>query len=69
MDYDDSELRIGSGAKRLRHGVYRTVYMDNRGKGRKFWRAEIQRLDTTGIVRLRKWFKEYKDARNWVDGK
>lgn len=60
---------IGSGAKRLRHGTYRTVYLSSRGRGKpKAWRAEIQTVNAGGVVRLRGWFPTYEDARAWLDG-
>lgn len=65
---------IKPGGKRLRHGTYKTVYLDNRGKSRdgtirRDWRAEIQTIGPCGVVRLRGWFKNREDALHWLDGK
>ena len=63
-----SENIIGSGAKRIRHGSYKSVYLDNNGKGYHYWRAEYQRISAGGVVRLRKWFKNKDDAYRWLKG-
>lgn len=64
---------IGSGAKRLRHGTYKTVYRDNHGKGKNGkiyygYRAEIQTVSASGVVRLRAWFRSYDAAKRWING-
>lgn len=64
-----SEHIIKSGGKRLRHGSYRSVYLDNRGRGRRAWRADFQTIDARGVVRLRRWFKTREDALDWLYGK
>lgn len=65
----DSENIIKSGAKRLRHGSYATAYRDNHGKGRYAYRGEVQRIDTRGLVRIRKWFNNFQDAWDWAHSK
>ena len=57
------------GGKRLRHGTYRTVYLDNHGRGRYGWRGEIQTCSAGGVVRLRKWFRFRDDALAWIHGR
>lgn len=59
---------IGSGAKRLHHGSYRTAYKDNHGNGRVAYRGEIQAIDTRGVTRIRKWFKTFQEAYRWAHG-
>lgn len=60
---------IGSGAKRTRRGTYKSVYLDNKGKGKRYWRGDICTQDAGGCIRLRKWFKNRKDAENWINGR
>lgn len=61
---------IESGVKRLRHGSYKTVYLSSRGKGLpKKWRAEIQTISPSGIVRIRAWFSDKERAFNWIKGR
>lgn len=65
-DMRNGSCIIGSGAKRIRHGSYAVVYLDNKGGGKKYWRAEIQTINAGGVVRLRKWFREREDAVAWL---
>lgn len=66
----DGESHIlKNGGKRLRHGSYKTVYLCSRGGGRRCWRAEYQRKDTRGVVRLRKWFSDKDQAWAWLKGR
>lgn len=74
MNRIKSENIIGSGAKRTRHGSYKTVYRDNHGRDkngniRYGYRGEIQTVCTSGVVRKRAWFKTYEDAWKWVNNK
>lgn len=64
----EAENIIGSGAKRLRHGTYRTAYKCSRGHGKYAFRGEIQSVDTRGVIRLRKWFKTLEEAWRWAHG-
>ena len=64
-----SENIIGSGAKRLRHGSYRSIYLDNHGLGRRMWRAEYQAVNAGGVVRLRRWFADRELAVKWLNGR
>lgn len=57
---------IGSGAKRMRHGTYRSVYRDNRGGGAMYYRGEVQTCDARGVTRIRRWFRTYEEAMNWI---
>lgn len=59
---------IGSGKKRTRSRTYSCVYLDSKGPGhrRKYWRAECWSFDTSGPIRLRKWFKYREDALKWL---
>lgn len=59
---------VGSGAKRMKHGSYACVYRDNRGNGKYAFRGDIQRVDATGVHRLRRWFNSYEAALRWVKG-
>lgn len=66
----DSQI-IGNGAKRMRHGSYCCIYTDNHGRTRSGRirygiRAETQTANAGEYVRLRKWFKNRKDAENWL---
>lgn len=65
----ESENIIKSGNKRMRHGSYKSVYLDNNGKGRRYWRAEYQSVNAGGVVRLRKWFKDKENAFKWLRGR
>lgn len=65
MNYE-SEHIIKNGAKRLRHGTYKSVYLDNNGKGRRYWRGEVQTINAGGVVRLRRWFKNREEAVKWI---
>lgn len=60
---------IKGGGKRVRHGSYRSVYLDNRGKGYRCWRADFQTVNAGGVVRLRAWFKNREDAIAWLNGR
>lgn len=57
---------IKNGGKRIRHGSYRSVYLDSPEKGYKMWRGEYQSVRSDGVVRLRKWFRNREDAERWV---
>lgn len=65
---------LKNGGKRLRHGTYKSVYLDNRGKDRRgvtryAFRADVQTVTAGGLVRLRRWFRFKEDARRWLEGK
>lgn len=62
---------LKSGGKRLRHGTYKTVYLDNHGRDKRGvirygFRAEIQTINAGGVARLRKWFRFKEDAYRWL---
>ena len=64
-----SEHIIKGGGKRIRHGSYKVVYLDNKGNGKRYWRAEYQTVNAGGVTRLRNWFKDKEDAFKWLRGR